>query len=167
MKKMLLSLSMIAVLFGSSDILASDLKIGVVNFQQVLQSYPKVQATDEKLKKEFAPQQEKLVAMQKSLSEEVNKYNRDSAVMKEADKKTAEANIRDRANKYQTSQNEFQKKLTNAKNEAMKVIEQDVANAVNGVAKEQHFNLVLAKAAVGYNDAEFDITAQVIKKLKK
>jgi len=167
MKKVLLSLSIVALLSSAFCVTAADLKIGVVNFQHVLQSYPKVKATDEKLKKQFAPQQEKLVSMQKQLNDEINKYNRDGAIMKDADKKAIEGKIRDQANKFQTAQGEFQKKVAEARNDAMKVIEQDIADIVNVVAKNQHFNLILAKATVGYNDPEFDVTDQVIKKLKK
>lgn len=167
MKKVLISISMLALLSSAFCVSAADLKIGVVNFQQVLQSYPKVKATDEKLKKQFAPRQEKLVAMQKHLNDEINKYNRDGAIMKDADKKAAEGKIRDQANKLQTAQNDFQKELGEARNNAMKIIEQDIAEVVNVVAKDKHFNLILAKATVGYNDPEFDVTDLVIKKLKK
>jgi outer membrane protein len=166
MKKILLSFLTLALISSVSGVFAADLKIGVVNFQQVLQNYPKVKATDEKLKKQFAPQQEKLVAMQKKLNDDINKYNRDGAIMKESDKKDAEGKIRDAANKFQTAQGDFQKQLALARNEAMKSIEQDVSGIVSKVAKEQNFDLVLAKAAVGYNKPEADITDRVIKKLK-
>jgi outer membrane protein len=173
-KKILLPSLISAILFltSASYALADDSKydlkkIGVVDFQQVLQSYHKVKEADEKLKKQFAPQQEKLVDMRKQLNNDVDKYNRDSGIMKEADKKSTEAKIRDEANKLQTAQSDFQKQLAAAKNETMKSIEQDVADIVGKVAKDLKLDLVLAKAAVGYSDSKFDITDQVVKKLKK
>ena len=167
MKKILLSLSIIALSSSVFCVSAADLKVGVVNFQQVLQNYPKVKATDEKLKKQFAPQQEKLVGMQKQLNDEISKYNRDGAIMKDSDKKATEGKIREQANKFQVAQGDFQKKVSEARNDAMKTIEKDISEIVNMIAKNQHFNLILAKATVAYNDSEFDLTDQVIKKLKK
>lgn len=168
MKKILLTLATLILLTSGSGIFAADLKIGIVNLQQVFQNYSKAQAMEDKLKKQFSPQEEKLNTMQKQVKGDIEKYNRDSVVMKGVDKKAAANKLNDEVNKFQTAQNDLQKQVVAARNEAIKEIEKEMSDAIQTVAKEQHYNLILTKASAIYSDESLtDVTNEVIKKIKK
>ncbi|GAH00562.1 unnamed protein product, partial [marine sediment metagenome] len=76
MKKLLSFLSICFLLTGFSTAFADDFKVGVVDVQKVLQNYSKVAQVEEKLKQQFGPEQGKLQAKNKQISEEIAKFNR-------------------------------------------------------------------------------------------
>jgi outer membrane protein len=149
-----------------STVFAADSKVGVVDVQKVLQGYSKVAQMETKLKNQFGPEQQKMQATSKEISDEIAKFNRDSSVMKQADKKAAQDKIVKQQNDFRNQQVDFQKKFFMARDEAMQALLNDVKAAVAKVAAKEHFNLVLAKANVAYNDAGLDITDKVSKELK-
>jgi outer membrane protein len=150
----------------SSNVFAAEFKVGVVDVQKVLQSYSKVSQVEDRLKKQFGPEQDKMQATNKQITDEITKFNRDGAVMKQADKKVAQDRIMKEQNDFRNQQVDFQKKFFMARDTAMQSLLDDVKTAVSKVAAREHFNLVLAKTNVAYNDDSLDVTALVIKELK-
>lgn len=150
----------------AQDKVAETLKIGIVNVEEVLQNYAKVPEVDEKLKKQFEPQQQKLANMHKQIDGEVAQFERDQSVMKENDRKAAQTKIVKEQQDFQKMQIDFQKQVILARNDAMKSIIDEIKSAVSVIAKEQHLSGVFVQEAAIYNDVSLDITDQVIKKLK-
>jgi outer membrane protein len=167
MKKMLLW-SLALFFAGMTNLaLAADFKVGVVDIQEVLQKYGKVQQAEDQLKKQFAPQQEKLASLQKQFADDMTKYNRDSAVMKDADKKAAQDKLMKQQDDLRKQQMDIEKQFVAARDDKMQAILKDVKDAVNNIAQQQKLNLILVKGSVAYNDDSLDITDQVVKALKK
>ncbi len=166
MKKMLLLILSTILLFSFSIVFAADLKIGVLDVQKTLQSIPQVKKVQAQLKREFAPQQKQITMLQKQLKTDFDKFNREHDVMKDKDKKTMQKAILAKQEKLHNLQINFQQKLMEAQKKAMQSILGDIERVVDGIAADQKLNVVLTKANVAYNDANMDITDQVIKELK-
>jgi outer membrane protein len=166
MKKILLLVLSIGLLLGFSVARADNLKVGVLDVQKVMQKSPQVSVMQAKLKKQFAPQEKKITAAQKQLKADFDKYNKDQAVMKDADKKALQKKILAEQSKLRNLQTQFQQQLIAAQRTAMQSILKDIEGAVEDVAKDQKLDLVLTKASVAYNNPDLDVTDQVIKKLK-
>jgi outer membrane protein len=166
MKKILLLVLSIGLLLGFSVARADNLKVGVLDVQKVMQKSPRVSAMQAKLKKQFAPQEKKITAAQKQLKADFDKYNKDQAVMKDADKKALQKKILAEQSKLRNLQTQFQQQLIAAQRKSMQSILKDIEDAVEKVAKDQKLDLVLTKASVAYNNPDLDVTDQVIKKLK-
>jgi outer membrane protein len=149
-----------------SPVFAANLNVGVVNVQKVLQGYSKVAQMENKLKGQFSPEQAKMQATNKQISDEIAKFNRDSTVMKQADKKAAQDRIVKEQNDFRNQQVDFQKKFFAARDEAMQSLLSDVKNAVAKIAAKKHLNLVLVEANVAYSDSSLDITSDVSAALK-
>ncbi|MCK4869912.1 MAG: OmpH family outer membrane protein [Gammaproteobacteria bacterium] len=163
MKRLLV---LVAGVVLSTSVFAANMKIGILSVQEVLHKAPQVAALQTKLKNQFKPQQVKLVAAQKQLTAEMQKLNRDSAIMKPADKKALQKKIIKGQRAFRQLQVGFQHDLTVAQNGAMKAVLNDIRSAVNKVAAKDHYNLILVKSAVAFNDSNLDITKQVISRLK-
>lgn len=166
MKKIVLLVLSIGLLLGFSIARADNLKVGVLDVQKVMQNSPQVSAMQAKLKKQFAPQEKKITTAQKQLKADFGKYNRNKAVMKDADKKTLQKKILAEQSSLRDLQVKFQQQLIAAQRESMQSILKDIEDAVNDVAKDQKLDLVLTKASVAYNNPDLDVTDKVIKKLK-
>lgn len=167
MKKLLIWISTALLVIVTNASFAADFKVGVVDMQKILQNDPKVQVLEDKLKKQFSPQQDKIAAMQKQLNDDLTKYKRDISVMKDSDKKASEQKINDEGKKLQETEADFQKQFVLAREDALQSVLKDVQAIVASIAKDQKINLVTVKASVVYNDPELDITDAVIKQIQK
>jgi len=166
MRKLLAFVCGAIVLLGVQVASATDLKVGVVDLKKVLADAPQVSAMRAKLQNQFDPRNKELVALQKEMQTNMDKYNKDSAVMKDQEKKDLQNKIIDQQKKLRDMQADFQKSLMTAEDQSMQEISKLVQDAIDSLTKEQSYDLILAKGAVTYSNPSFDITDKVIKTLK-
>ncbi len=69
---------------------SAEMKIGVVNFQKLMEEAPQVKSAMQALQNEFGPRQRELVTMQNDLKARQEKLEKEAAVMAEADRVKAE-----------------------------------------------------------------------------
>ena len=87
---------------------AQELKIGVVNVPLLMDRAPQTKAAMDALQEEFAPRQREFAASAKKLEDLTAKVQKDAAVMGEAERRTAEKDLRDLQREVARLQNEFQ-----------------------------------------------------------
>jgi outer membrane protein len=173
MKKLLVILSSILLTAGSQAYAADAAatagmpKIAVVNVQQVLLQSSKVAEVNTKLQDQFKPRQEKLAATQKSLQEEMDKFNKDSATMKAADRDAQEKKLNDEKATFLKDAGAFQKEVSTEQNKAMQSILSQLSGIISTLAKKDSYTLVLDSQAVVYSADATDITKQVAKDFNK
>jgi len=137
--------------------------IAVVNVQQVFQQSPKIASLNKKLQDQFKSRQQKLVAQQKGLQDEVDKYKKDEPTMSQKDKDSQQKKIaQDQANLSKDA-SAFQEDLNKEQSKAMKSVLAQLNDIISGIAKKDHYTLVLDSQAVIYATDAADITKQVSK----
>jgi len=165
MKKLLLALISSGLVFSLTGF-AANLNVGVVDFQQVLSSSPSVAAASAKLKKQFQPQQDKLVAQQKQLQALMDKFKKDGSIMQAQDKKNLQDQIQQQQDAlYQMSQR-YQQQAMQAQQDQMKKVIDKLDDVVTKIAHDKNLDLVLAKNTLAYSKPDLDITQDVIKAAK-
>lgn len=166
MKKIFSAVLAVALSFCFANVALAETKIGVIDLQKVMQKSSQVAAINAQLEKDFKPRQEKLVGMQKDLQAEMDKLNREGAVMSPSDRTKLQNKVAgDRAN-FQKMADSFQQELSTAQNQAMQKFMQKVVDAIKAVSANGKYDMVLLKAAVPYMDPKFDVTDEVIKQIK-
>lgn len=169
MKKLasLVVVSLFALVFNQAALAAdAGMQIGVIDLQKIMQKSSQVAAINAQLEKEFKPRQQKLIGAQKNLQAEMDKLNKDAAVLSNADRiKLQDKVAADRAD-FQKMADSFQQDLTAAQNQAMQKFMQKVITAVNSVAASQKYDMILLKAAVPYLNPKYDTTDAVISQIK-
>lgn len=138
----------------------STTKIGYVNFAMVLEQAPQSKVVTEALRQEFAPRQRNLVAMQQSLKEKQETYERDASVMGESERTALEREIRDGARDLQRADNELQEDFNIRRDEALGSLQRTLVQQVQSYAREQGYDLVVTD--VVYVSESIDITAAVL-----
>lgn len=142
---------------------AAQLKVAVVNVQQVLQQSPRVAALSKNLEAQFKGRQTSIGDQQTALQGEMDKYKKDAPTMSQADKASMEKKIStDRADLVKKVV-AYQQDLQKEQNKIMQGILGDINGIVSGIAKNQSYNLVLDAQAVIYAADGADITADVAK----
>lgn len=151
------------LLFGSG-LASAELKVGVVDIRKLVDQSSQSQKSQAELKKEFQPRETKLVNEQKELKKLEEKLEKDIAVMSEADKRKLEKDLIDRGRDFKRSMEEMRQDYGLRANQEMAKIQKVVQEAIQSVAKEQKFDLILVDG-VAYANEALNITSEVEKKL--
>ena len=151
--------------FIISSAVAQEVKIGVVNAAKVLEEAPQMEAARKSLEKEFAPRDQELVELQKTVRNLEEKLARDGEIMSEAEQRNMERDIRNRKRELKRMQDEFNEDLNLKRNEAFDRIRRKVLDVVNVIGKKENFDLIVNDGVL-YASERIDITNAVIKQLK-
>jgi outer membrane protein len=142
-------------------------KFAVVNMQQVLMQSSSVAKVNNQLQDRFKPRQEKLSAQQKTLQDEMDKYDTTAASTSPTDRDAMEKKLADKKAAFMKEAEGFQKEVNEAQNQAMQVILNRLSSVISVLAKKNGYTLVLDSQAVIYSDEATDITKQVAKEFNK
>lgn len=143
---------------------SAEMKIGVVNFQKLMEEAPQVKTAMQALQNEFGPRQRELVTMQNDLKSRQEKLEKEAAVMAEADRVKAEKVLRDEQREFSRKGGEFQDDLSTRKNEEIGKVQRYLVQEVQTYSSAQGYDLVLVESL--YTKPSLDITAQILDILK-
>jgi outer membrane protein len=144
---------------------SADMKIGVVNFQKLLEDAPQTKAAMQALENEFGPRRRELMTLQNDLKAKDEKLQKEGAVMAEQDRANAEKNLRDQQREFSRKAGEFQDDATTRKNEELGKVQRYLVGEIQTYANAQGFDLVLGDG-VFYAKQPLDITQQVLQVLQ-
>ena len=167
MKKLAIGLASL-LLFGLSTAYAAYIKVGVVDLPHILQTSAQVKTINKNLQNEFAPQRQRIIEAQNSLSTAAKQLAPDNA------KKLTNAQRKDLQDKLTKQQKDlqdmifaFQEKLNQAQSRAMETFMKSVDTTVQSIAKNDKLDMVLLKPAVIYSANTVDVTDKVVAQLPK
>src|SRR5450432_140373 len=136
---------------------SADTKIGVVNFQKLLEDAPQTKTAMQALENEFAPRRRELLTMQNDLKARDEKLQREGAVMAEPDRVKAEKNLRDEQREFSRKASEFQDDASTRRNEELGKVQRYLAGEVQSYSSTQGFDLVIAGDTLLYAKGQLDI----------
>ncbi len=139
----------------------AQLSIAVVNVQQLFQQSPKIASLNKQLQSKFNSRRDNLVAQQKSLQAELDKYKKESATMSQKDKDALKKKVTDDQAALAKDAAAFQQDLSKEQNAIMKNVLAQLNGIISGIAKKNSYSLVLDSQAVIYSNDGADITKQV------
>lgn len=149
-----------------SNVYAADYKIGAVNAVRILEQSPQASKLRAQIEKEFAPRDRQLVADQKKLKEMEDRLNKDAAIMSDAEQQKLQKDIITKRRDLKRSQDEFREDLTFRRNEELTKIQKQIIEAIQTVAKQNNYDLVLSDGVV-FAGTKVDMTDLVIEYMKK
>jgi outer membrane protein len=154
---------LVLCLFGLtlSGTASAEIKMGVVNFQKLLEDAPQTKTAMQALENEFAPRRRELLTMQNDLKARDEKLQKEGAVMAEADRAKAEKTLRDQQREFSRKAGEFQDDASTRRNEEIGKVQRYLVTEIQAYANAQGFDLVLGEG-VFFAKGPFDITAQVL-----
>ncbi len=163
MKKLFLITSMLLVACFAQ---ASEVKLAVVDMQVILQKAPQVSEINNKLTSKFEPRKKTILQAQKTLKEEVDNLNKNSAVLGTKEREQLKNKIITDRNNLQTMIVSFQRDYSQVQNQSLQAFSKQLERAVGTVAKKSNIDLVLQKGVILFSREGLDITQQVLLALK-
>ena len=145
---------------------AAEYKIGVVQLARVLQASPQAEAAGKKLEAEFGTKQKALAAKEKELKAMEDRAAKDGAIMSESERGKLERDALNLRRELKRDSDEFRDDVNFRRNEEMGKVQKVIGEAIQSLATEKEFDLVLGDG-VFYASKAVDITDLVIEKLKK
>jgi outer membrane protein len=140
---------------------SAEVKMGVVNFQKLLEEAPQTKTAMQSLENEFAPRRRELLTMQNDLKAKDEKLQKEGAVMSEADRAKSEKSLRDQQREFQRKASEFQDDASTRRNEEIGKVQRYLVTEIQGYANANGFDLVLGDG-VFFAKGPLDITANVL-----
>jgi outer membrane protein len=140
---------------------SAEIKMGVVNFQKLLEDAPQTKTAMQALENEFAPRRRELLTLQNDLKARDEKLQKEGAVMSEADRAKAEKTLRDQQREFSRKAGEFQDDASTRRNEEIGKVQRYLVSEIQVYANAQGFDLVLGDG-VFFAKGPLDITANVL-----
>jgi outer membrane protein len=140
---------------------SAEIKIGVVNFQKLLEDAPQTKAAMQALENEFAPRRRELLTLQNDLKARDEKLQKEGAVMSEADRAKAEKTLRDQQREFSRKAGEFQDDASTRRNEEIGKVQRYLVSEIAAYGSAQGFDLVLGEG-VFFSKTPLDVTANVL-----
>ena len=159
-KKILLAM---ALLFSSlSSAFASDIKIGIYNNRFVFSKAPQVEAIQDKLAKQFADRISEINDIGKKLKELQEKVQRDAMTMTEEQRIQASREFQQLEIDFKTKQKQLQEDSDRAKQKELMAVEAIVQKAINKVAADEGFDLILRAEMAVFAKKKVDISEKIL-----
>jgi outer membrane protein len=143
----------------------AETKVGVVDTVKLMEEAPQAKSAQADIETEFAPREQELVKLQKSIRDLEDKAARDGAVMSEKESSKLERDILAKRRELKRTQDEFRDDLNIRKNEVLSKLQRQMYDATVALAKENNYDVILGQGVV-YSSKNVDITELVLDKLK-
>lgn len=160
----IVAVSALALSLGNVAI-AQEVKIGVVNIQQLMEQAPQARVAMEALNEEFKPREREIVAKQTEFQELSEKVQRDLAVMGETERRNAEKDLRDLQREVTRLQNEFREDLNLRRNEELGTLQRSLLKEVQDFAQASGYDLVVGDGVL-YASEAVNITENVLRAME-
>jgi outer membrane protein len=164
LKRLLVSLFASALAFGAAAA-ETEIKVGFVNGQRVINESPQAAKAKKKLEKEFEKRDQDLQKMAKQLQTAQENLEKNGLTMSESERRTKEREFNETNREFQRRQREFREDLNLRQNEEMASIYERVNRVIKQVAEAEKYDLILQEAV--YVGPRIDLTDKVIKALQE
>ncbi|MGB1296952.1 MAG: OmpH family outer membrane protein [Psychrobium sp.] len=170
MKKLATAVTAAALLVGTSFSSASyafEQKIGVIDMGTIFQNLPQREQLSQNLESEFKERREAVQSIVKKMQDLAEKSKRDAALLTQQQKLDMQREMESLKSDYQLKGKALEEDMRRRGGEEQNKLLLQVQQAVNEVAKEKKYDVILQSNAVAYINKENDISELVAKKVAK
>ena len=164
MKKLVVSLMLLAGLV-STNVVAADLKVGVVSVERILTEAPQVDAVNTSMLERFGPQRDELKTMETEITKMQENYKRNELVMTEDKLNELKTQIITKIQELKQKEAVLTQEVGTVRNQELAVLQTQVRGIIDDIAKKGKYDLVLSEG-VAYSSPKLDITDKVLDQMK-
>jgi len=158
-------MALVAMLMLSGPLFAAGLKVGYVNTVKVIEQAPQAKTALERLEKEFAPRDKKLVEKRERIKTIETELEKNSLVLNDAERRNKERELLGLKRDVRRATQEFREDYNLRRNEELAALQKLVYKTIVDLAKKKKFDLILHEGTV-YASEQIDITDQVLESLR-
>ena len=164
LKKCLVTSASLLLLWGNIAV-GADLKLGYVNAARLLEKAPQSEKATVQLKKEFAPREEAIIALQAEVEDMEKELRRNADVMTESRRRKLEREIVANKRDFRRVQDEFREDLNFRRNEEIAKLQQLVKEIIEAVGRDEKYDLILFEG-IAFANERIDLTDKILERLQ-
>ncbi|MDA7841646.1 OmpH family outer membrane protein [Gammaproteobacteria bacterium] len=154
-----------AILIPSSA--SAELKLGIVNLDQLFKEIPIYNESQAKIKKQFDPKARNLKTLEEEWNSLNEQYLKNETVMSDKEKKTLVEKIQAIEVKFRSGQEKIQTDLQKMQQQELSKIRAIVESAIEEYAENNDFDLIIrADGTTLYAKSYINITQEIISRLQ-
>jgi len=138
-------------------------KIGVVDFQRVLDSSTAGKSAKTEINKMGEEMKKDLQTKGSEIEELKNRLDKDAMVMSREKREEKDRNLRIKVNDFKSVQKRYRAQIQELEKKLVTKIQKDVVAIVTEIGKKDGYLLIVNKVGVLYSPGTIDITDKVIK----
>ncbi len=165
--KMTLTIAAAIVVLPFLSVGAAELKIGVVDFQQVLTTSEPGKQFEAEMRKEGQQIQAEIEQSKAELKALKEKLEREAMVMSEKAKEAKQIEFNVKLSSLKKKDEQFRKDFMTKQRQEVSRFQRDVLEIAHEIGKKEKYSLIISKEALLYMDGAVDITPKVIKAINK
>ena len=146
---------------------AAEAKIGIVDFQAVVEKSQPGQAIEAGLKSEGQRMEAELTKDKEELGALKEKLEREAMVMSREAREEKEIEFRVKARNLQEKEKRYRGQYMGKQRQEVDKLRRVVLEIAQEIGKKEGFTMILSKVGVLYHDASIDLTDKVIQLLNK
>jgi outer membrane protein len=156
----------VASMVCSFSVLASDIKIGIVNTVKILRESAPAISAQKKIEQEFLPRDEQIKKMAASVEALQKKLEKESDTLGETGRREMERELATISLEYQRAQQQMQEDFSLRQNDERGLIVEYINKAINKIAEAENYDLIFHLQDTVFRSERIDITDQVMKALE-
>ena len=141
------------------------LKIGVVDVMALIDKSSQMEQARKKIEREFSPREKKLNSEKEEINKMQERLTKDAEVMSEEEQKKLSKEVMRRVREFKTAEDELRQDFNQSRNEEMAKLQKSISEAIQALAKEEHYDLILHEGVLFATDS-INVTAKVASKLE-
>lgn len=161
-----LSLAILSSLAIASNVYADNLKIGIVNMDEVAQKSTLATAFNDKISKDFKPRQDAVNAAQQKLQSDVDQFSYSSYKMSLSDRAKLQTTIANDKREFDALALALQRDLATAQSQYTQALMSKLNTVITKIAQDGHYDIIQTNANMLFLNNNINITSQVIDQLK-
>jgi outer membrane protein len=165
--KTLIAGAMLSTALLTTAAQAAEQKIGVVDVQGIVRSLPQYAEIAQVVTGEFKDQIQEVNSQTEEYNFLLQKFQRESATMSDAEKKALEDQIIALQKTLQEKTGPLQQEMQRREQEEQRKLFGLVMQAVNKIAADGEYDVVLNRGTTPFVKPEFDISEQVLEQVNK
>jgi len=149
------------------NVQAAEMKIGMIDFQQVVEKSEPGQRVEAGLKKEGERMEAELKKDKEELQALKDKMEREAMVMSREAREEKEIEFRVKARNLQEKDQRYRQEFVGKQRQEIDKLRKVVLEIAQEIGKKENFTMIISKVGVLYNDPAIDLTDKVVQLLNK
>ena len=146
---------------------SAELKMGIVNLDQLFKEIPIYRESQEKIKKQFDPRARNLKTLEQEWSALNEEYLKNETVMSDKEKKALVEKIQSIEKKFRSGQEKIQTDLQTVQQEELSKIRAIVETTITEYAENNNYDLIIrADGTTLFGKKYININQEIISKLQ-
>jgi outer membrane protein len=142
------------------------LKIGVVDVMSLIEKSSQGEQARKNMEREFKPRETKLNNEKEEITKMRDRLAKEAEVMSEDEQKKQSKELVKRIEEVRGVEEKLRRDFNEARNEEMMKLQKSISEAIQSLAREEHFDLILSSEGVAFAGEAINVTAKIAGKLE-